>query len=513
MIDLKIYIDKLDSALSQKSNEKYKKFIKNELSKTDWHDRKFKLDKLLSSIKTTDDFEKYQKDLIKLFDDLYEVITAPGVDDFINWMNDITDNKNESKTKELQKFLVDKFSESSISEGIETVLNYKNSLNIENSIFDKLISEIRKQIKKDCNEFLNKQNEYENNIDSFLEKIGNTLSEITTIPELEHTNKNQQYTNDQIESNIEFYTDILDAILDLNQSIKPINDSDKNIDLVQKIKNRIYDIKECINTLHTSVIANNTDNNLQNLFLKFKDEMVKYEGGVNSNLIDFIENKWNEIEQNYNVINEFITNKIDIIQKPNWDIYPNKEKIVSLIIDYNSLIKDNPILLINSQKNFEIQKSFAGKTKNINQFNNSIKILKDEIIELFEKTVSEFEDKKLPLLESLSIINPNLNSIIIEIKRVIKDLKSGVEALKKTENILMYINETFSFDLNPFKDITVNFEKALKESGMSDHLEWLDKKLKESDSGILINEDLEDHKFLKELLEKGLIKLNIEKQF
>ncbi|MBK8686615.1 MAG: hypothetical protein IPN26_17420 [Bacteroidetes bacterium] len=73
-----------------------------------------------------------------MFEDIYEVITAPGVDYFIGWVNQITADKNNANSKELRKYLVKHYADSNISESIESINSNKAVLEIENSIFANL---------------------------------------------------------------------------------------------------------------------------------------------------------------------------------------------------------------------------------------------------------------------------------------------------------------------------------------------------------------------------------------
>lgn len=148
MIDISIYSEKLDIALRQKSNSSYSKKIASELAKPEWQQQLFELERIFSKVKDEQDFQRYQNTLTKLFDDIYEVITAPGVDDFIAWINEITSDKNNANAKKLRDFLVEHYSETNISESIEIIIASKQALDIENSIFTSLLSEVVKELKK-----------------------------------------------------------------------------------------------------------------------------------------------------------------------------------------------------------------------------------------------------------------------------------------------------------------------------------------------------------------------------
>lgn len=513
MIDVSAYYEKLEIALQQKSNPSYKTKIQDELSKSEWQERLFGIERTLNNIKDEKDFIEYQKSLTKLFNDLYEVITAPGVDYFISWVDEITADKNNANSKKLRKYLVDQYADSNISDSIESINSNKTVLEIENSIFTSLLIEVLKELKKETINLLNDPKQFENNIDDYFDLVKSTLDGLREIKELNYTQANELFSKEQIDNNIDFYIDIVSLVIEKNQSTKPINDTDNNLGLIDKIKSRISDINKCIVLLYKTKIANSQDTTLQKLFLKFTEDMVKYEGGVKNNLEEFIENKWIELETKYNTINDFFENKQTISYDSRWDSYLNKDDLQSIILQYNSLIEDNILDTILTKSVLGIQKSLTSKAKAINDFESYSATVRNNILSVFKCSLSEYESKNLALLDSLVISKPSINSIIIEIKKSLEGLKNGIKSLEKATDLISYLNEDFLMDLNTNNDITTFFRKALNESGMSDHLNWLESKLKGADNGIISSQDFGNSNLIKELLDKGLIKIEIQKTF
>jgi len=469
------------------------------------------IDQRKQSIVDEKSYLKYIAFLKSLVENTVEQIMAPTVDDFINFINRLSTNQKE--TEKLRKFLVDNYAESKLGISIDSILNQQNALEIENSIFGLLIKAIEKDLKAKCDIFLNKASEYSNNIDSFLEEMENTLIGISELKELQYTDATQLFTKEQIENKIDFYYDIINLVIEKNQSLKPIDESDKNSEALEKIKRRINGINKCIALLDKSNIINSNNSAFQNLFLKFTEDMVKYEGGLDNNLEEFIDNKWIEQESKYNTINEFFKNKQTISYDSKWDSYPNKDDLQSIILQYNSQIKENILDTILKKSVLSIQQSLTVKSKAINDFERYSASVKDNILLVFKNTLSEYESKNLALLDSLAVSKPSIKTIRTEIKESLEGLKNGINLLEKSTDLISYLSEDFQIDLNTNNDITSLFRRALEESDMSKHLDWLELKCNGSTNGVIGTQDLNELSLIKDLLEKRLIKIEIQKTF
>lgn len=513
MIDISIYNEKLDIAIKQKSNPSYSKKIAGELAKPEWQQQLFELARIFSNIKDDQDFQKYQKALTKLFEDIYEVITAPGVDDFIGWVNEITTEKNNINVKKLRDFLVERYTEDTISESIEIINTNKLVLDIENSIFTSLLSEVSKELKRKTTSLLNDPKQFENNIDDYLETITSTLAGLKEINELNFTSLEQLYSDEQKANKIDFYDTIIKAILDKGQSLKVQNEVEKSQETLLKVKTRITEIKKGISILYTSKIATSDDQTLKTIFLKL-DKEIKYDKGISNSLTQFIDETWAEIEDDYLAIKDFFKQITEVKYNSNWDTFSKKGALISIIDDYNKIAKDNILLHILNKSVDDTIKQLKNKAIAIGKYIQQENILKEEIEMEFNGIISEFEiPSKKQLLYNLSTNDQELEKIKNNIESNIEGLNRGITKLKESKTVILFINDDFTYVFNNLNDIRFGFETFLQESGMSDHLNWLDTKLNGSVKGGIEANDFNDSKLIKELLDKGLIKIEIQKTF
>lgn len=505
--------EKFRIALEQKQKGKYISAIKTELSKADRQNWKITLEKQLKNIKNSDDFEAYKKNLEKVFDELYEIITAPGVDDFINWINELTGNRHEKDTKILHKYLVGKFSEEPVSKGIENILALRGALNIKEFIFKELVSEIKKNFKKVCTEFLEKPSEFENKLDDFLTQLEDDLSTLSEMEELKIVKQQELYNKFQLENNIKWFEKIISSIVEKSQTLKPLDESEKRIGFISIAKRRLENIRNCINILDKTEIANNSDEVLQNIFYILIEDFIKGDDGwKENNLEDFIDNQWSEIEENYTVIKDFFNKGINIKNKEEWDMFVNG-RIKPILIEYMTLTKSNTLKGIIAYKPKGIKDALSKESKLVNEFNEKCESLKSDIVNEFDKILTEYHEKNIPLLKNLARSYPELKSQIDTIQEHLTGLKYAKKSIDNSSDVLKYLNEYFDSDLKIYLEISTLFKKALHDSGMVEHLEWLDEKLNGSETGSFSTEDFKKSELIGELLKNGLIKINIEKTF
>lgn len=513
MIDISIYSEKLDIALRQKSNSSYSKKIAIELTKPEWQQQLFELEHIFSKVKDEQDFQKYQNTLMKLFDDIYEVITAPGVDDFIAWINEITNDKNIANSKKLRDFLVAHYSEPNISESIEIVISSKQVLEIENSIFTSLLSEVSKELKKETTLLLNDPKQFENNIDGYFESITSTLKGLIEIEELNFVSFEDLYTDVQKNNNIVFYDNIVKAIFEKGQSLKPQNEIEKSQIIITKVQNRIDEIKKGILILYNSKIASSDDEMLKNIFLKL-DKEVKYDKGISNSLSQFIDETWAEIEGYYLLIKEFFAQTTKISYDTNWDTFSKKGTIISIVDDYMKLTNENILLHIVNKSVDDTIKQLKTKAKAIEKYSELESKSKIEIESEFTDKISEYgSQSKKQLLESLSFNNNVLTSIKKDIELNIEGIKGGIAKIRECKKLIFFLKDDFSYVLNNLNDVRLGFETFLQKSGRKPHLDWVDDKMKGAEIGSFGPEDLLDATLIRELLEQGLIKIEFKKTY
>jgi hypothetical protein len=513
MIDISIYSEKLDIALRQKGNSSYSKKIASELAKPEWQQQLFELERMFSIVKDEQDFQKYQNTLSKLFDDIYEVITAPGVDDFIGWMNEITNDKNNANAKKLRDYLVEHYSETSISESIEIIISNKQVLDIENSIFTSLLSEVSKELKKETTTFLKDPTQFENNIDGYFESITSTLEGLFEIEELNYISFEELYTDAQKTNNIGFYDNIIKAIFEKGQSLKSQNENEKSQVIIAKVQTRIDEIKKGILILYDSKIASSDDETLKNIFLKL-DKEVKYDKGISNSLSQFIDETWAEIEGHYLLVKEFFAQTTNISYDTNWDSFSKKGTIMSIVDDYKMLANDNILLHILNKSVDVTIKQLKTKAKAIEKYSELESKSKIEIESEFTDKISEYgSQSKKQLLESLSVNNKDLTAIKKDIELNIEGIKGGITKIKECKKLILFLKDDFSYVLNNLNDVRLGFETFLQKSGRKPHLDWVDDKMKGAEIGSFGPEDLLDATLIRELLEQGLIKIEFKKTY
>ncbi|KAA6343086.1 hypothetical protein EZS27_009217 [termite gut metagenome] len=500
------YSEKRDIALEQKSNITYKARIFAELSKPDWQNQKTELDAILKKLKSQHGFEEYQKKLQDTFNALYEIITAPGVDDVIGWIDDITSQKKNLDTKKLRKFLVDNISEH--SDAIEKIVNHKDVLQLENSIFSLLLEVIRKEFKKRCNSFLDKPSEFENEIDEFLDNISDDLEQISGIDELSYTSIDQFYTVEHKAADIQFYQEIIDKGIKMCQKL-----SEKD-NIAQNVESIISEIKEMIHILADSSIAISDDDIQKELFLRF-DKEINFGKGLSEAINKFIDGAWTEIRDRYVSIKDFFEDKHAIEYKSKWDSFPQNDAITinSLISSYNSLLKDDPLVALLSKPTDEISSILKKKASSIEKFKEQSSQLKKDISDVFNMRLEEYDGKK-DMVENLSSGDKNLEEYSKNIKKSIEGLIYGIKNLDSTDDLMIYLKDDFDSHFNTYNDIHSNYKHFLQSSGMEKQLQWLDLKVgKNGSTATLDASDLNEVSIIQDLLKFGLIKLELQKTF
>ncbi|MCX6307403.1 MAG: hypothetical protein NTY32_00760, partial [Bacteroidia bacterium] len=124
---------------------------------------------------------------------------------------------------------------------------------------------------------------------------------------------------------------------------------------------------------------------------------------------------------------------------------------------------------------------------------------KQAILEAFSNTVKEYTDK-LDLIEKLDTEKSTFNQIKED---GIEALRNGCESLKD-QDIVAYLKDDFSSDLNTYNNIKSWFNEVLQRSGMRRKIDWLEEQLQSEDSDD-ISEINFDADILKELLLNKLV--------
>jgi hypothetical protein len=76
--------------------------------------------------------------------------------------------------------------------------------------------------------------------------------------------------------------------------------------------------------------------------------MIKFEKGINYNLEEFLSQKWEDIIAHYDTIKSFFDNVKEIDEKDAWKSFKAKDEISVVILKYNAIKKENPLLSLKS---------------------------------------------------------------------------------------------------------------------------------------------------------------------
>ena len=235
-------------------------------------------------------FKKRLEELVSLFDQVYEKITAPGLDAFIGWIQDHTKNSDEN-IKKLRVFLKENYE--SYSTPIEGILASMENLPQEDEkhLFDPIVTDFNKKIKSEVSSFISSPDKFENNIEGFLSTLSSEYAGMSEIVELTFTSIDQLYTPEQKAiPSISFYEGIIQQAISRGQSLKETDDYEKSKTLCERAQARIKSIKACISTLINTGIADCGDEDLKKLFLRYDKEMVISTGDISKSLSNYLTN-------------------------------------------------------------------------------------------------------------------------------------------------------------------------------------------------------------------------------
>ena len=245
-----------DKALELKGREQYVKTLKDELTKPEWQEKLAKISGKMDSIDSVNDYENAMKLLVDLFDEVYEKIAAPGLDKFINWIEE----NSKSDAKKLRSFLMKEYEK--YSSKIDEILVAIDALPDEDEkrLFDKLISDFKSKQKTIVTKFVNDTSSYENNIDGFLSDLKIEFEGLSRLEALSYKSVEELYDDEQKnDPSITFYVSIIENAISEGQSLKDLDDEEKGKKLWVKAQSRINSIKKCISLLRRTGIANSNN--------------------------------------------------------------------------------------------------------------------------------------------------------------------------------------------------------------------------------------------------------------
>lgn len=501
---------KYDKALELKKGAKYVATLDTELRKPEWKERLNEITERMNAIGSKSDFERFTKQLEDLFNDIYEKITAPGLDAFIDWVNDHT--RNQENVKKLRSFLKKNYETYSTS--IDEILTAVDSLPQEDEklLFNKLIGEFNKKLKSKVNSFINDADKFENTIDVFLSTLNSEYKGMSEIIELSYTSIDQLYTeNQKTKPTISFYQSIIEKAKNDNQGLDPLNDSEKYYTLYNLALRRIQSVKTCIANLVQTGISDYDDESLKNLFLRYDEEMLSAKGDVATTLSNYLLKTWQPLENKYiNIRNFYEEDKLSF-KESDWKGFEKEADITALYNNYKTVRDGNILSKIPTMKLEDVSKNINDCSKKINDLllkeSETSRIVRD----FFEEFVSIYNNKK-QMLDKLIDKHPNLQDLYKDIYapgKSMTTITNGIGSIKEEGTFLKELSDGTIYDMiEDMKKIKETFLEILKQSQMEAQIKWLNDL-----NSTTINENDFNADYLLTLIKEGLITLSFKKEF
>lgn len=480
-------------------------------------------------ISSLEDLEKYQKKIKSFFEDVYKIITAPGVQKFIDWINELSLKGIETKiSTHITDFLIGEYA--TYDENIKNIIKNKAVLEPNSSLFENIKKSVRENINKRILSSLLDKEKINDEFPDFIEELDDLLEKISEINELGFQDAKDFYTNNIDDKNLDGYIAEIDQDADyfynlINQIIEKKDFLTTNQDLIklstiaEAIENSLVDIKQSIKKLKSINIQNETDNNVRTLYNKFEKNLVfdTEKNNISGYLEKEISGTWETVIGAYNICQNFYSkNTLAKIQKLEerkdiWSKLPGlNSKIEQYILTLRNIVSDNPVTSLSNSDISKIKSNYTKIEKKINSFLESNH--KDDVVHYFLNITNDYKDKRIGILKKLKVDDSEINKIEIEIGFI----ESIIQTIKTSDDLLeSLITELVEGILSPeasYSYITKEFSKAIENSKIKDDYKYF----KEwNDDGFSITretlENREEIDRLKRLLEYDLININLTK--
>lgn len=512
MIQIDKYTKKYNTAIERRNNPQYVSKLDFELKSPELLEQLATLCQPLDNITKVSDFEKNEEAIKTFFNQLYERITSPGLDAFIQWIGTKTTSQNQMNIKELKKFLKENYDH--YAGDIEKILSAKaiiESIN-DDSIFKKLLSNFDSKMKKVITDFIDNKS-FENEIEDFLNTLSVEYDGVAAFHELSYTQISQLFSEEQAkDETLDFYSDIFEVVNKKHQSLDIRKGEDKNTKCYTRIQNRILSIKRCISILDDSNISKSKDEVLKTLFLKFQKEMSIMEDDYLQSLKEFVNKDWDSWYVKYDNIKSFYSETPLAFNNNQFVGLKKNGELTNLINSYLVLIQEGTTNIVPSMSATDIKTMLSKKNKSIEELNKDAERVKSLVKEEFNEFIGKYEKQKSMLKKSIETypqLQEDFDAIYGEDGNL-DNLKNGItEYLSEDSNILVALaNDGIVQMINLMNATTIKFEETLKQTGLTEPIEWLD-----SLDNLELSVESMDIDKIRLLLSKGLITLTISRTY
>ena len=321
-----------------------------------------------------------------------------------------------------------------------------------------------------------------NNIDAFLDGLKKEYEGFTSLPELSYTSMEELYNDEQKkDTTISFYSSIINNAIAEGQSIKEVDDNEKNLQIWQRAQNRISSVKKCITILVNTGIAKSNDEELKQLFSRYDKEMLKTKGDVSKVLNEYIENTWNPLRSKYDDIKSFYEEEQLEIDENDWADYEKKSDLDILHLTYITVRKGNVLVTLNTLSTDKVASTIKRCYDSIVDFQekeSSTRTLIKQHIEDFYKLYLAKRSMLEKLVAKQESLKPLFDSIYAEdsIDKLLPNIKGGYEYLSTDGSLLLAMSKddaTIYETLRDMKDVKKKFMEILKQSQMEEQINWI----------------------------------------
>lgn len=496
--------------------------VVNAIIENDLSDKFATIQKKKEQINSIEELYKYQKDITSFFDDVYKIITAPGVQKFIDWIDEFNlKGKDTKSSKFITEVLIKEYS--SYDEKIKKIIKYKNVIEPNGSLFENIKKSVKENInKRIATSFISKE-KVEEELYDFIDELDDLLEGLSEIEELSFIHVKNFYTNNHDEKNSEdyvveideeadFFYDLIKQVVEKKDFLTTDKDKIQLSTIVENVQNSIDDIYNSIETIKNITVSIDSDENITTLYNKF-EKSFKFNNveNISDYIQESINDNWEKIINAYNscqsFYSEFGSSKVLKLKsrKEKWINFEFAISIDNYISNIEMLNTDNPIDSIRTDDITKIKSRFVKTANKIGTLDDDNP--KETIVECFSNIISDFENKKIEILKKLKTDS----SEIEKIKTAVVEINSFIHNIQISENLVDALNDDFIDGiLGSYDYIKKEFTSAIEQSDIKDDLEYLDEI--SSEGYVLCKNDLEINlDRFKRLLEYDLININLKK--
>jgi hypothetical protein len=187
-------------------------------------------------------------------------------------------------------------------------------------------------------------------------------------------------------------------------------------------------------------------------------------------------------------------------------------ELTNLINSYLVLIQEGTTNIVPSMSATDIKTMLSKKNKSIEELNKDAERVKSLVKEEFNEFIGKYEKQKSMLKKSIETypqLQEDFDAIYGEDGNL-DNLKNGItEYLSEDSNILVALaNDGIVQMINLMNATTIKFEETLKQTGLTEPIEWLD-----SLDNLELSVESMDIDKIRLLLSKGLITLTISRTY